>query len=387
MERISSRPRRDWRQKAEAVGFTFHHMDGQDYWAEDAYYAFSLAEIEDGIEAPAQALHQLCLALVDEVTASETLLSRMAIPEAHWDLIARSWRSREPSLYGRFDLAYDGQGPAKLYEYNADTPTSVFESAVFQWTWLEDLIARGDLPEGADQFNSLHEKLRDRLAVLVEQGGLMHFASDPDFPEDRQTVRYLEDLALQAGLDPRFIPIERIGLDADGQFVDEDNLLIQVLFKLYPWEDIFHDPYAASLAEARTLFLEPPWKAILSNKAILPLLWERHPGHPNLLEAYFEDDPRRSNLGRSHVVKPFFSREGANIELVDLGRREPVLDQGYGAEGRVFQALHALPRFTGGVYPVIGAWMVGDQPAGIGIREDVSKVTRNMSRFRPHAIL
>ncbi|WP_210694125.1 glutathionylspermidine synthase family protein, partial [Pseudomonas protegens] len=27
----------------------------------------------------------------------------------------------------------------------------------------------------------------------------------------------------------------------------------------------------------------PPWKAILSNKGALALLWERHAGHPNLL--------------------------------------------------------------------------------------------------------
>jgi glutathionylspermidine synthase len=42
-----------------------------------------------------------------------------------------------------------------------------------------------------------------------------------------------------------------------------------------------------------------------------------------------------------------------------------------------------LPEFVGR-YPVIGAWIVGDEPAGIGIREDDTPITRNTSRFIPH---
>jgi glutathionylspermidine synthase len=35
--------------------------------------------------------------------------------------------------------------------------------------------------------------------------------------------------------------------------------------------------------------IEPPWKLILGNKAILPLLWEMFPDHENLLPSYFID--------------------------------------------------------------------------------------------------
>ena len=126
--------------------------------------------------------------------------------------------------------------------------------------------------------------------------------------------------------------------------------------------------YAEHLPGASDAVLEPAWKSMLSNKGILPLLWERHPGHPNLLPAYFEDDPAHRELGTSYVRKPLFSREGANIRVVEEGASK-VLDGGYGGEGRIRQALHALPRFDSN-YLVVGAWMVGDEPAGIGIRED-----------------
>jgi glutathionylspermidine synthase len=386
MERIKTDERPGWDEKAEALGFTWRHVGGARYWDERAYYQFTLSEVEDGVEEPARELHAMCLDLVADVARSEQLMERLAIPATSRDDVMDSWVNRAPSLYGRFDFAYDGAGPAKLYEYNADTPTSIYETGTFQWVWLEEMIAAGRLPPTADQFNSLHEKLEQRFRTLFPNGGFVHFASDPDSIEDRQNVKYLEDIATQAGLEPKFVPVAEIGLDADGRFIDQDNYLIQALFKLYPWEDMFREDYAEKIKGSRTQFLEPAWKAILSNKGMLPLLWERHPGHPNLLPAFFEDDPKAAELGRSYVRKPLFSREGANIELVDEGRRAKVLDLGYGEEGHILQALHTLTPFDGN-YPVVGAWIVGEEPAGIGIREDRSRVTKNLSRFVPHVIV
>jgi glutathionylspermidine synthase len=385
MERLSLDPRPDWQARAEAVGFTWHHDSGERYWDESAAYAFSLTEIEEGLEAPTAELHQMCLDLVDEASRSERLMTLLEIPEASRDYVADSWARREPSLYGRFDFAYDGTGPAKLYEYNADTPTSVFETAVFQWLWLEDGIAGGTLPADADQFNSLHEKLVDRFRAIFPDGGFVHFSSDADFVEDRQTVRFLEDLARQAGLDPKFVAIDQIGLNADGRFVDDENWLIQALFKLYPWEHMLRDDYAEPLPNAQVTVLEPAWKALLSNKGLLPLLWERHAGHPNLLASFFESDPAHATLGEDYVRKPLFSREGANIAIVEGAAREEGIDAGYGEGRHIRQALHAPPLFDG-QHVIIGSWLVGDEPAGIALREDTGRITRNTSRFVPHFI-
>src|ERR1051325_5836585 len=132
MKRIKVDERPGWDEKAEALGFTWRHLDGARYWDERAYYELSLAEVEEGIEEPARELHAMCLDLVDEVVKSEALMERLAIPQDSRDDVADSWAKKHPSLYGRFDFAYDGEGPAKLFEYNADTPTSIYESAAFQ---------------------------------------------------------------------------------------------------------------------------------------------------------------------------------------------------------------------------------------------------------------
>src|SRR3954469_19572855 len=156
MQRISCPERDDWRDTAQAAGFDFHTLDGERYWDERAYYGFTLDEIERQIEAPTGEIDAMCLELVARAVTDEQLLRQLKIPEALWTFIAASWQRRDRSLYGRIDLRFDGNGPAKLLEYNADTPTSLFEAAVFQWTWLEQAIERQIIPKRSDQFNSLH---------------------------------------------------------------------------------------------------------------------------------------------------------------------------------------------------------------------------------------
>jgi glutathionylspermidine synthase len=311
-------------------------------------------------------------------------LRRLGIPPFAFDAIKRSWARRDASLYGRFDFAYDGDSDAKLLEYNADTPTSLYESAVVQWFWLEQMIARGGLPKGADQFNSLHEKLIARWRE-ISLGRFLHLSCMSQGVEDAGTVAYLEDCARQAGLRTLALDMGDIGL-GDSCFVDRQGRRIDFMFKLYPWEWMFADAFGRAPALLRTRFVEPPWKMILSGKGMLALLWDMAPGHPNLLPCYFEEDPRVASLGDRYARKPLYSREGADIELIDGASIARGSTDGYGAEGYVRQALCPLPDFDGR-RPVLGGWLVGDAPAGRGIREDISPITSNRSRFVPHVIL
>ncbi len=387
MLRVSHQERPHWRTQAEQLGFGFHTMYGEPYWDETAYYQFTLAQIERDIEDPTAELHQMCLEVVDMVVRDEQWLRRFCIPEARWQGIADSWQRRDPSLYSRLDLAYNGRGPAKLYENNADTPTSLFETAFWQWLWLEDNVDAGRLRRDADQFNLLQERLVTRFTELAARypGQRLHFSCCKDTIEDRGTVQYLEDCAREAGLDTAFVHIEDIGLGEGGWLTDTNNHTIDWMFKLYPWEFMFQEQYADHLESSRVNWLEPLWKSVLSNKALLPLLWRRFPEHPNLLPAYFGDDPKRSAL-QEYVQKPLFSREGANISVMRHGELVAEVDGPYGEEGFIVQAWHPLPKF-GDNHALIGSWLVDDKPAGIAVREDTGLITQDLSRYLPHIIL
>jgi len=385
MQRIVCDERSNWPETAAKVGFAFHTLNGERYWDERAYYGFTLTQIERDFEAATAELEAMCRELVARAIGDERMMRALRIPVRYWNFITASWKRGDPSLYGRFDLSYDGSGPAKLLEYNADTPTAVFETAVFQWMWLEDAMARQIVPRTADQYNSLHEHLIAGWKA-IGQGRHLHFAGMIDNAEDAGTLAYLADTAQQAGLSITTLAMDGIGRKPHGAFVDLQDRSIEVAFKLYPWEWMMREPFGASLPGAATQWVEPPWKAILSNKAILPLLWAMFPRHPNLLPTYFDDDPQAAKLGRSYVRKPIYSREGANVQLIVDGAEVDADDGPYGSEGHVRQAIAALPGFDGN-YPVFGSWIAHGVPCGLSVREDASPITKNTSRFLPHAII
>jgi glutathionylspermidine synthase len=385
MQRISIAERDDWKSQAEALGFNFHTLYGAAYWDETACYRFNLKQIEDDIEDPSGVIENMCFDVVGRAINDEEILRKLAIPETFWDYIRDSWMGQDRNLYGRLDLSYDGNGPAKLLEYNADTPTSLYESAAFQWVWLEQAMEREIIPPGCDQFNSIHETMVEAFRNFGIPGPL-HLAAGKDSDEDAGTVHYIEECAAQADIETNFIYMEDIGIDDQGRMTDMDDMTITTLFKLYPWEWVMGDEFGLALPKSGAKVIEPPWRAILSNKGLLPLLWEMFEGHPNLLPAYFADDPRASALEGGFVRKPLLSREGANVEMVRPGEETLSVDGPYGEEGFVVQALHPLPVFEGN-HTVIGSWLVASQPCGIGIREDDSPITKDSSRFLPHVIL
>ena len=371
MQREQRVPRVDWPRKVEELGFYFHTMDGV-YWDERACYRFSSEEV-DRLEAATAELQERCIDAVGRVIERGEY-ERFRIPEAFHALIERSWNDDERSLYGRFDLSWDGTGEPRMLEYNADTPTALLEASVVQWYWLQDVFPQHD------QFNSIHEKLVERWKAM--RGGLpatgrVHFACDSGSAEDQGNLDYLRDTATQAGLDARPIDIGDIGWDGK-RFVDEADQPIQALFKLYPWEWMVREEFGSHLIANAMRVIEPPWKMLLSNKAILPVLWEMFPGHPNLLAASFEP----GKFATDFVKKPLYSREGANVSISSRGEIIEAPGE-YGEEGFIWQAYHALPTFSGN-HTVIGSWIVGEEPAGIGIREDDTPITRNSSRFVPH---
>ncbi len=370
MQRHACNPRVDWRAKVESVGLTYHSHDTGPYWDESACYELTAAEVNT-LEAAAHTLHYLCIEAAEAVIQNEWW-TRLGIPALAVPEILGSWERDDFSLYGRFDLSYDGVTPPKLLEYNADTPTALVEAAVAQWFWLQET------QPAADQFNSIHERLIEAWRRWA--GTTLHFSGIQQHAEDEMTVLYLRDTCEQAGVKTKSVFIEDIGWDAKRKmFVDLDGTPIERCFKLYPWEWLWHEEFGRHLGNGNTRFIEPTWKMLLSNKGLLPILWELFPDHPNLLPAYDSATP----LGSCYVRKPKLSREGSNVTLVDGGVVVEETGGDYGEEGHVFQALADLPEF-GGQRPVFGVWIVDHEAAGLGIREDSRRITGNLSRFVPH---
>jgi glutathionylspermidine synthase len=375
MDRTSITPRNNWQQEVEKLGFSFHTPQ-MPYWDESAYYEFSVTEIL-AIEKATLELWDMCLEAVDHIIENK-LFHKFFIPEWVVPLVIRSWEEDQPSIYGRFDFCYKN-GQLKMLEFNADTPTSIFEAGVVQWFWLKDF------DKDKDQFNSIHEKLIEywkELKTALHPGPL-YFSCLSENTEDLVTTQYLMDCAMQAGLDTGLIFVEDIGWHTkNNHFVDTENNAMRNIFKLYPWEWLIHDDFGSNipLDTQSAKWIEPAWKMLLSNKAILPILWELFPENQYLLPAYFEEGKLTD-----YVKKPILSREGANVEIVSGNKVLESTGGEYGEEGFIYQQTFTLPEYNGN-HALVGSWVIGQQAAGMGIRESAGLITNNTSRFVPHLI-
>ncbi|MFO0814852.1 MAG: glutathionylspermidine synthase family protein [Gemmatales bacterium] len=379
MKRVIATPRSNWQRQVESAGLFFHTLpDGKPYWNESAYYQFTSQEIST-LEIATQELDRMCLAAVDHIIAYNRF-TELQVPDYFVNYIKQSWENDQHTIYGRFDLVFDGVNPPKLLEFNADTPTSLMEAAVIQWNWLEQMHAN------EDQFNSIHERLIEAWQRFAQETSLqnaVHFSCMQDQDEDELTITYMMDVAQQAGLTTIPIQIEQIGWDSSRRcFVDARSQPIQTLFKLYPWEWLMVEEFGRNipLVNLNMKWLEPAWKMLLSGKGLLPILWEMYPDHPYLLRASWQpiDDTVM-------VRKPARGREGANVTILDdnfvVAQTSGTYDDGQW----VYQEFQPPGRFDGNT-AIIGSWMVNGYACGIGVREDDELVTQNTSRFVPHLI-
>jgi glutathionylspermidine synthase len=350
-------------------------QDNNPYYDESAHYSFTEAQVETLYEATTE-LERMVHEAIEHVVKHQRF-DELGIAPQLAAYATSSWARKDPTLYGRMDLAYDGIHPPKLLEYNADTPTALFEAAVLQWEWLEETKA------GSDQFNSIHEELIRYWTFLRDVSGYKRLTLAGMFGEDddRITLAYMEDVAHQAGWVT--VPTELSELGFDGtSFRDSEGEAVAALFKLYPWDWLAQESFFAPLITLDLPVIEAPWRVIPASKGLLPILWELFPDHPNLLAASFSPD----SLTGPKVSKPVFGREGADVAFHGVdGAPDPVKGD-YDHQPMVWQAYAPLPVFDDGWRPVIGSWIVGGVACGIGIREDHSLVTGHGAKFRPHCM-
>lgn len=368
----------NWKNRVEELGYGYHTDNENPYWIDNYYYSIN-EDLADKIYQATAQLWDMCLTAVEHVITQKKY-DLFHIPKYIQHHIENSWENDVPSIYGRFDFAYDvTKNSLKMLEFNADTPTSLFECGVVQWYWKEHFFKNSK-----DQFNSVHEQLIHTWKEIKPylNGDVLHFSCIKESLEDLTNTEYLRDTAIQAGIKTQLVYIDDIGWNGQN-FVDLDDQPIQSIFKLYPWEWIVNEDFGINVINdtLNTQWIEPSWKMILSNKAILPILWELFPNHPLLLESHFNTPKQLTQ----YVKKPLLSREGANISMYVNNRMIFDTPGEYGQEGFIYQELAQLHRESSG-YSIIGSWIIGQEPCGITFRESDYPITTDKSRFIPHII-
>jgi glutathionylspermidine synthase len=376
----------------ESLGFVWHTDSDESSYISDELVVISEEEAEAYYEAT-NTLYDMYVEAAEYVIENN-LFHEIGIPFNLVEVIKTSWENDVHwHLYGRFDLAggLDGK-PIKLLEFNADTPTALFETAIVQWAMLK----QNGLEE-ASQFNALYESLIDnfkRLVTLEEDvstfeerydGWNFLFTSVRGNSEEENTVRLLQHIATEAGFQTQFAYIDDIEFSADeGIFYQDKNY--ELWFKLIPWEDIALEESDLAMLltniikNQKAIIFNPPYTLLFQCKGILKILWDLYPNHPLLLETSFEPIQ-----GKIQVKKPVFGREGSSVSILDENANVVETAEGeYDNHKMVYQAYTKLPTDTHGLSYQAGVFYAYEA-CGLGFRKG-GKILTNMSKFVGHIV-
>ena len=377
----------------EKIGF-FWHTDPDS----TPYVANEIVDVtSDEADAYYEAANELyeMFAEAGEYVIENDLFHDLGIPFNLVEAIKMSWENDiHWHLYGRFDLAggIDGK-QIKLIEFNADTPTALFETSILQWAML-----KANNMEDSHQFNNVYDAIKDNFKRLVMMeddiedfeehydGWKILFSSVKDNEEEESTVKLLQTIAEEAGFVTEFAYMEDVEFSGeDGVFYN--NVNYEYWFKLFPWEDIAIDESDLAMLmtqimeNQKAIFLNPAYTLMFQSKAFMKVLWDLYPNHPLLLETDLE--PLE---GIAQVEKKIFGREGANTIIVD--ENENVIEERdgeYGEFASVFQEYVELPTDKKGESYQAGVFFAYEG-CGLGFRKG-GLILDNYSKFVGHRVV
>ncbi|HEO98339.1 MAG TPA: glutathionylspermidine synthase family protein [Epsilonproteobacteria bacterium] len=376
----------------ESLGFVWHTDSDESSYISDELVVISEAEAEAYYEA-GNTLYEMFVEAAQHVI-DNNLFHEIGIPFNLIEIIKESWENDVHwHLYGRFDLAggIDGK-PIKLLEFNADTPTALFETAIIQWA----ILKKNGLEENS-QFNGLYEALIEnfqRLVTLEESveafeenydGWKFLFTSIRGNAEEENTVRLLQHIASEAGYVTEFAYIDEIEFSGEeGIFFEGENY--ELWFKLIPWEDIALEESDLAMLltdiikNQKAIIFNPAYTLLFQSKGILKILWDLYPNHPLLLESSFE--PLE---GQKQVSKPVFGREGGSVVIIDeKGMELEKISSEYENHKMLYQAYTELPVDSQGLSYQAGVFYAYEA-CGLGFRKG-GKILDNMAKFVGHIV-
>jgi len=377
----------------ESIGFVWHTDSDNSSYISDELVIISQAQAEAFYEATNELYDMFTNA--GQYVIDNDLFHELNIPFNLVEVIKESWENDVHwHLYSRFDLAggIDGK-PIKLIEFNADTPTSLFETAIIQWA----ILKKNSLDESS-QFNNLYEALKDNFKRIItlysdiekfdeyysNLGWKILFSSISSSNEDINTTKLLQHIANEAGFNTDFEFIENVNFSDDGIF-KEDNLF-EFWFKLIPWEDIGIQESELALIlteiikEKKAIIFNPAYTLIFQSKAIMKILWDLYPNHPLLLETSYEP-----LIGKKYVEKRAFGREGANTKIINSdGSIDEETNGEYEGHKAIYQEYVEFPKDENGNFYQAGVFFAYEACA-LGFRRG-GKILNNMSKFVGHMI-
>lgn len=317
------------------------------------------------------------------------------------------------SVIARLDLIQTETG-FKCIEINSDTPTFIKELFSINHLVCEKFKMK-DPNSGMEKMlaHTLKTSINEWAKIIRKPKPYIVFTAHEENEEDRETVRYLQELA---GLPSRFVPLHLLTIEKGKGLYDEAGMKIDILYRqTFPIENLLLDEdeegnniglWLLELVElGKVAMINPPSAFLMQNKAVQAVIWglhlEKNPFFTKeehkwiddyFLPTYFEAD---YFLGTNlpFVKKPTFGRERDTVQVFGGDGKLMLQDsqKSYTDYIPVYQQYIELPeisfmsekgRQTG--KRLIGSFLLNGQPSAIGYRVGET-ITNNLSYYLPIA--
>ncbi|KAL4455315.1 hypothetical protein ABPG74_012467 [Tetrahymena malaccensis] len=397
--RSDFQPLKDLKQKFKDIFFDFYNIQGtqyqgyflgyasDNYWIDGAGYQISENIFKNLIKTTHE-LHNLCLEATNIAIKDDYLLTKVFdIPEDMIPLIRNSWENKQIDLLSRYDFVLDKKGQLYFLEVNGDTPSCIIEAGPAQKIWAEQFQLF--------QFNNIDTEIKQGLQKIMEKNGKSQlYILDNSSLEDQSTFNYLNYL-----INPFLtnITIKKDNISKIDQIIENelnlDNFNSSIILKQYPFEwlasqsthKFFVNPQFYN--NNSQIMIEPPWKIIMSNKAMSVLLYSMFPENPHLAKASLEPI-RHGCMGIPQVSKQKNGREGDSIifsqSFDDFGMFIQNSYQQY-LQKPIFQEFVDSYQHQSR-YITLSCWVIQGKPCGIVIREDLNPIIGAGSSVVPYYI-
>lgn len=314
-----------------------------------------------------------------------------------FELVRNSFDSRETEFFTRYDFAYTADGSLKLVGIEPDSPRYLVETAHTQRTWLFDMFGNKVKNHKVTQLNSIPEMILEAFKEFKNNDKNLHvFTSSLERGEDSISSSYIKGLARTCGLNVSGHRMKDLIWDKfSNVWVDEKGDEVTSFYKHYPWELIMSSPSSKNFIEHYEDFkqtLDPLWKIIMSNRAVLPAMYHLFPDSKILSPAKLDDV---TGIGEDYVMSPVLLSSSRNEMGVLKGRAftswgENMKDLS-NQPTIAYRKLDMPKRYrdaSGGYrFTFLSVFTVGGSLAGIGVRESRLPLLGAHSTFKPHVVM
>lgn len=358
------------------------------------------------IKKATEELHRVFVNATEHVLKDKSLYSKFNINKENWKMIGDNFqRTKNNYFYGRMDIGFNFDfSQIKIFEYNTGLcgdiyDTSEYQNKVFDYFVKQNpnqIKNKSQIINSISSGHGLLKKVGERWEILSKncKNKTIYFIYDETDREEKLVLS-----SIFKGLKTKGIPYKLFS-DRKCLIKSEKGLLydkitnekIDILYKTHPWYSIYRNlknlkegkkargDFYEFFLNKKTKIVEPMWKTVMGNKALLPYVYSLHKDCKYLIPSSF--DPFDECFGDDeYIIEKGLMGRGSmmtkKVKRSEITKKNPNV---------IYQKIFK-ENYVDNNYYIMGSWIVGDKFSGMFVKQSNTMINEYSCNVIPVRIL